>query len=75
MKTLIATLILVGLSGCASSANKAQQEQLQKQQLQLALKKMEIDCRYRYPMGVPGAIMKRTQCQQVGIESLELPKN
>ncbi len=75
MKTLISAAILISLTGCASSANKAQQEQLQKQQLQLAIKKIEIDCRDRYPIGVPGAIMKRKQCQQIGIESMDMPKS
>lgn len=75
MKTLISAAILISLTGCASSANKAQQEQLQKQQLQLAIKKIEIDCRDRYPIGIPGAIMKRKQCQQIGIESMDMPKS
>ena len=75
MKTLISAAILISLTGCASSANKAQQEQHQKQQLQLAIKKIEIDCRDRYPIGVPGAIMKRKQCQQIGIESMDMPKS
>ena len=76
MKTLISAAILISLTGCASSSgNKAQQEQVQKEQLQLAIKKIDIACRDKYPMGTPGAFMKRKQCQQVGIESLELPKN
>jgi hypothetical protein len=75
MKTLISVAILIGLTGCASSsANKAQQEQVQKEQLQLAIKKIDIACRDKYPMGTPGAFMKRKQCQQVGIESMDLPK-
>jgi hypothetical protein len=75
MKTLISAAILIGLTGCASSsANKAQQEQVQKEQLQLAIKKIDIACRDKYPMGTPGAFMKRKQCQQVGIESMDLPK-
>ena len=76
MKTLISAAILISLTGCASSsANKAQQEQVQKEQLQLAIKKIDIACRDKYPMGTPGAFMKRKQCQQVGIESMDLPKN
>ena len=75
MKTLISAAILISLSGCASSsANKAQQEQVQKEQLQLAIKKIDIACRDKYPMGTPGAFMKRKQCQQVGIESMDMPK-
>jgi hypothetical protein len=75
MKTLISTALLISLTGCASSANKAQQEQAQKEQLQLAIKKIDIACRDKYPMGTPGAFMKRKQCQQVGIESMDLPKS
>ena len=76
MKTLISVAILISLSGCASSsANKAQQEQVQKEQLQLAIKKIDIACRDKYPMGTPGAFMKRKQCQQVGIESMDMPKS
>ena len=74
MKTLISAAILISLTGCASSANKAQQEQVQKEQLQLAIKKIDIACRDKYPMGTPGAFMKRKQCQQVGIESIDMPK-
>jgi len=76
MKNLVSAALLISLTGCASSSgNKAQQEQVQKEQLQLAIKKIDIACRDKYPMGTPGAFMKRKQCQQVGIESLELPKN
>ena len=75
MKTLISAALLVSLTGCASSANKAQQEQVQKEQLQLAIKKIDIACRDKYPMGTPGAFMKRKQCQQVGIESMDLAKS
>jgi hypothetical protein len=75
MKTLISAAMLISLTGCASSANKAQQEQVQKEQLQLAIKKIDIACRDKYPMGTPGAFMKRKQCQQVGIESMDLPKS
>ena len=75
MKTMISAAILISLTGCASSANKAQQEQVQKEQLQLAIKKIDIACRDKYPMGTPGAFMKRKQCQQVGIESMDMPKN
>lgn len=75
MKILISVAIFISLTGCASSANKAQQEQLQKQQLQLAIKKIEIDCRDKHPMGTPGAFMKRKQCEQIGVESMDLPKS
>ena len=71
MKILALSLILL-LTACAT--DNAAKEQQQKQQLQLALKKIEIDCRDRYPLSVPGALFKRKQCQQVGIESLPMPK-
>ncbi len=45
---------------------------MQKEQLQLAIKKIDIACRDKYPLRIPGAIMKRKQCQQIGIESIDL---
>ena len=72
MKIIILTFVFLALCGCPSSADKAAQEQMQKEQLQLAIKKIDIACRDRYPLGTPGAIMKRKQCQQVGIESIDL---
>lgn len=71
MKILLLCLSLL-LSACAT--DNAAKEQQQKQQLQLALKKIDIDCRDRYPLSVPGAMFKRKQCQQLGIESLSMPK-
>ena len=72
MKIISLTFVFLALFGCTSSADKAAQEQMQKEQLQLAIKKIDIACRDRYPLGTPGAIMKRKQCQQVGIESIDL---
>ena len=72
MKQLMMAVLALSVSACAT--DDAAKEQARKQQLELALKKIDIDCRDRYPMGVPGAIMKRKQCQQVGIESMQLPK-
>ncbi len=75
MKIPSLVTLLISLAGCASSADKAQQEQHQKEQILLTIKKIDIACRDRYPMGTPGAIIKRKQCQQIGIESMDLPKN
>ena len=75
MKNIALLFVIVVLNGCASSADKAAQEQAQKEQLQLALTKIDIECRDRYPIGTPGAMIKRKQCQQVGIKSMPLPKS
>ena len=72
MKIIILTFVFFAFAGCTSPADKAAQEQMQKEQLQLAIKKIDIACRDKYPLGIPGAIMKRKQCQQVGIESIDL---
>ncbi|MEI6353235.1 MAG: hypothetical protein D4R76_09040 [Methylococcus sp.] len=74
MKIIILAFTFLALSGCTSAADKAAQEQMQKEQIQLAIKKIDISCRDKYPIGIPGAIMKRKQCQQIGIESMELPQ-
>lgn len=72
MRYLIPGFLALAVAACAT--DDAAKEQRQKQQLQLALKKIEIDCRDRYPMSVPGAMLKRKQCQQVGFDSLSMPK-
>ncbi|NBS17822.1 MAG: hypothetical protein EBT06_12315 [Gammaproteobacteria bacterium] len=72
MKIISLTFVFLALFGCTSSADKAAQEQRQKEQLQLAIKKIDIACRDKYPLGIPGAMMKRKQCQQIGIESIDL---
>ena len=72
MKIISLIFVFLVLFGCTSSADKAAQEQRQKEQLQLAIKKIDIACRDKYPLGIPGAMMKRKQCQQVGIESIDL---
>ena len=64
----------IAVSGCTSQQDKAAQQQAQKEQLQLAIKKIDVVCRDKYPMGTPGALIKRKQCQQLSIESLELPQ-
>ena len=42
MKIIILTFVFFAFAGCTSSADKAAQEQMQKEQLQLAIKKIDI---------------------------------
>ena len=74
MKPITLIVALIFLAGCTSSEDKAAQQQMQKEQLQLAIKKVDIACRDKYPLGTPGVLLKRKQCQQIGIESLQLPQ-
>lgn len=69
---IVVLWVFLGVTACAT--DNAAKEQQQKQALELSLKKIEVDCRDRYPMGVPGAMLKRKQCQQMGIQSMPMPK-
>lgn len=75
MKYFFLSAWVFAFVGCASDQDKAVQQQMDKQQLQLAIKKLDVACRDQYPMSVPGAFIKRKQCQQMGIESLQLPQH
>ena len=75
MKVLILALFLNALFGCASSQDKAVQQEMDREQIQRAIKKIEIECRDQYPNNVAGAFLKRKQCQEMRIQSLPLPQH
>ncbi len=78
MRQLILIVSSLVLFACASDADKQQKqaahEQMERQQISTELKKIQIQCRDRYPMGSPGALMKRKQCQEMGVNTMPVPK-
>jgi mannitol-specific phosphotransferase system IIBC component len=76
-KALPALMWLFMLTGCTSSEDKAAQQLRQKEQEQVQhqIKKIEIACRDKYPLSVPGAFLKRKQCQQIGLDEIQIPQH
>ena len=74
-KSLVTIMGLILFAGCTSSEDKAAQQQRQKEQVQHQIKKIDIACRDKYPPSVPGALLKRKQCQQMGLEEIQIPQH
>ena len=78
MSRLILVVASFFLVACASDAEKQQKqaahEQMERQQISTEVKQIQIQCRDRYPLGTPGALMKRKQCQEMGMNTMPMPK-